>query len=73
MLSGIESLAYINIHQSQNLVGRKGKRPYENLPWLVMEKACICIIHTVYVPIDAHCASADLRVRVYLKKKIKKN
>ena len=25
--------------------------------------------YTVYVPIDAHCASADLRVRVYLKKK----
>ena len=24
--------------------------------------------NTVYVPIDAHCASADLRVRVYLKK-----
>ena len=23
-------------------------------------------IYTVYVPIDAHCASADLRVRVYL-------
>ena len=21
--------------------------------------------YTVYVPIDAHCASADLRVRVY--------
>ena len=29
--------------------------------------------HTVYVPIDAHCASADLRVRVYLKKIKKKN
>ena len=28
---------------------------------------------TVYVPIDAHCASADLRVRVYLKKKYNKN
>ena len=26
------------------------------------------IVDTVYVPIDAHCASADLRVRVYLKK-----
>ena len=26
-------------------------------------------LFTVYVPIDAHCASADLRVRVYLKKK----
>ena len=26
---------------------------------------------TVYVPIDAHCASADLRVRVYFKKKKK--
>ena len=28
--------------------------------------------YTVYVPIDAHCASADLRVRVYFKKKCKK-
>ena len=28
--------------------------------------------YTVYVPIDAHCASADLRVRVYLKKIFKK-
>ena len=27
---------------------------------------------TVYVPIDAHCASADLRVCVYLKKNVKK-
>ena len=24
-------------------------------------------LNTVYVPIDAHCASADLRVRVYFK------
>ena len=31
------------------------------------------ISNTVYVPIDAHCASADLRVRVYLKKNLKKN
>ena len=31
---------------------------------------CIFVANTctVYVPIDAHCASADLRVRVYLKK-----
>ena len=28
-----------------------------------------CAVYTVYVPIDAHCASADLRVRVYFKKK----
>ena len=28
--------------------------------------------YTVYVPIDAHCVSADLRVRVYLKKNYKK-
>ena len=34
------------------------------------EKHQMLFIHTVYVPIDAHCASADLRVRVYLKKKL---
>ena len=40
-----------------------------------VSNARVCLViqtATVYVPIDAHCASADLRVRVYLKKKCKK-
>ena len=41
---------------------------------IVFDSLCITelsyddIEATIYVPIDAHCASADLRVRVYLKK-----
>ena len=36
------------------------------------ERLCMISTHTVYVPIDAHCASADLRVRVYFFFKFKK-
>ena len=39
----------------------------KNMSWCNLAHEHTCT-HTVYVPIDAHCASADLRVRVYLKK-----
>ena len=55
------------------MLAKQGNSVARDLPRTGSEtNTTIFVIYTVYVPIDAHCASADLRVRVYLKKNVKK-